>query len=163
MRVTCRPFTGGTRLRKLLSVQLRHHRKLQIDFDISRRRRTTDQDITGGRRRQRIGLILYTASDQCAFAGVADSCTAGPLHGNVARFRKFEQAGKPRIPGNREAASGKRNLRATAGFSRRQVNRRPGRVRDSWRDRFLRAKQFHMYPSGIRSPCPHPLAQLPQE
>jgi hypothetical protein len=67
----------------------------QINFDIAGRRRTTDQHIPGGWRLEWIRLIVDTASDQCALAGMADPCAARPLYGNVASFCKFQQTGKP--------------------------------------------------------------------
>ena len=137
--------------------------QLQVDFNFARRRRTADQQVPGGWRLQRIGLIVDSSADQRAFAGMADARTARPLHGHIASFRKFQQAGEPGIPRNREPASRKRNLRAGAGFSRGRVSRRVRSWRNTRRDRRLRPKHLLMNSCGIDAPCFQARSQVAEE
>ena len=87
--ISCFPSTNHQQAGCQLALQS------QIDFDIAGRRRTADQHVARGWRLEWIGLIVDSSSDQCALAGMADPGAAGPLHGNVASFREFQQTGKP--------------------------------------------------------------------
>ena len=70
-------------------------RRSQINLDIARWSRTADQHVARGWWLEWIRLILDSSPDQCALAGMTDPCAARPLYGDVARFRKFQQTGKP--------------------------------------------------------------------
>jgi hypothetical protein len=74
--------------------------ELEVDLYIAPRLRTADQQITAGRRLEGIRLIVNLASDQGAFAGVADARAAGPPYGNIAGFGEFQQASERCGPWN---------------------------------------------------------------
>ena len=51
-------------------------RRSKVNLDIASRSRAADQQVARSWWLQWIGLVFDTSSDQCAFAGMADPCTA---------------------------------------------------------------------------------------
>src|SRR4029077_15208448 len=66
--------------------------ELKIDLDINPWLRAADQHVPLRGQLYWFRDITDRASDQCTFAGVADTGSARPLHGNVAGFGEFKQA-----------------------------------------------------------------------
>jgi len=98
------------------------HRQLQVDYHVTFRLGTTDQQIALGGQLERFGLVVYIARDQAAFASVADPRTARPAHRHVTGFREIEKARKLCVPGHIEAAAHKRHS-AICGSSMRMPTR----------------------------------------
>jgi hypothetical protein len=82
---------------------------------------------------------------------MTDARAARPPDGDIARFRKFQNASEKRVPGNGQPASRKRDLRSNARSPRRDMRAEPGDRSNAGSNGVTRAKDLGMDLSRLRA------------
>src|ERR1700678_3774684 len=85
----------------------RRRPSLNVDYQVFPGARAANQQVSGRRRIERLGIILHRSGNQTALTGMANSGPARPAHRDVAGFRKLQQALELGIPVGREAGASK--------------------------------------------------------
>src|SRR5215469_3269662 len=83
------------------TIRPRRRADLDVDYHVFQRARAANQNVSGRRRLERLGIILHRPGNQSALTGVANSGPAGPADRDVTSFGELQQALELGIPGDR--------------------------------------------------------------